>query len=180
MTILSGWSLQWRGSVEGKAARLAVEAANLDVVEQERGSDDGARKAALRRRAEGAERGAREAVLRILHVGERAGIVADGQDIAQRAQRKAFEESAARQFLMAIGDVHAIDEQGRAFAAGDSAAQLADKFREIVVVHGGERGIIHALHFDAPFVAIGFAGVEKFLAQVVRLERVGGLQEKIT
>jgi len=40
MTILVGSSLQRRGGDEGQAARLAVEAANFDVVEQERRRDD--------------------------------------------------------------------------------------------------------------------------------------------
>ena len=40
------------------------------------------------------------------------------------------------------------------------------KSREILLADRGERGIIHALHFDAPFVAVVAAGIEEFLLQV--------------
>src|ERR1700723_532423 len=74
--ILEGSSLHGRRRIEREAAGFAVEATNLDIVEQERRSDDRARDAILGR-TKSAKGRAAKAFLRVQHVGEDRWVVAD-------------------------------------------------------------------------------------------------------
>jgi hypothetical protein len=86
---------------------------------------------------------------------------------------------AADHFFVTVRNVHAIDDERNAQAAGDAAGDAAEKIAEIFLANGRERGIIHALHFQAPFVAVVAAGIEKFLFQRGLVQAAIGLQEQI-
>src|ERR1700679_2009739 len=88
-------SLYWRRRIKREPPWFAVEASNLYIVEQERWSDDRARNPVLGR-AKSAKGRAAKAFLGVQHVGKDRRIVADRQDVAERPQREAFEDSAAR------------------------------------------------------------------------------------
>ena len=83
------------------------------------------------------------------------------QGCSAASAREAFDSSAANQFLVTVRHVDTIDFQRNSFAAGDAARHFADEFREIFLVNGRERRIIHLLHFEAPLVAIRLAGFEE-------------------
>src|ERR1700678_1869156 len=149
-------------TAEPTDARAASRFSRVAFVEQQRRSDDGAGNAALSG-TKRTERGSSEPTGGILHVGEYVFIVAIRGNIAQRTKLQAFDVPAADHFFATVGDINAIHHQRNSFTAGHTASDGADKVAEILLPDRGERRIVHAFDFQAPFMAVVMAGIEKFL-----------------
>src|SRR6185437_673587 len=141
--------------------------------------NDGAGNAALDR-AERGESSAAESLLLVLHKIENRGIAADSRDGAKRAEIQAIDVRAANEFLVAVGDVNAVDEKRQAVAASQPVGKTGNNIGEILLRLGGKRGIVHALDFETPLLAVCFAEVDEFLAQVRGADGIGGLEKQIT
>ena len=143
-----------------------MKASDFDIVEQKRRCDDGAGNTALRR-AKGPKSGAGQVIRRILHVGVDRRVIANPEDIAEGPQRKPLDHAATHRLLMSIGDIDTGYSERHAFATGNSAGDRADKIGKVLLMDRRDRGIIHALHFEAPFVTILAASIDEFFPQIV-------------
>ena len=56
-------------------------------------------------------------------------------------------------FFVAVGNVHAVNHEGNAFAARDAAGDSSNEIAEIFLTNGSERGINHAFYFQASTLA---------------------------
>ncbi len=146
-----------------------MKAPDFDILEQKGRRDDGTRNAALGG-AESAERGAGQIICRILHVSVNRRVIANPEDIAEGPQSKSFDHASTHRFLMSIGYEDTGYGERHTFAAGNSAGDLANKIGKVLLVDGRDRGIGHSFHFEAPFVTILAASIEKFFPQIVRLQ----------
>ena len=58
-------------------------------------------------------------------------------------------------------------------------ARPADEIRKILLKNRRKRRIVHALHFEAPLMAVVPAGVQELLHEIGRLERIARLQKQV-
>src|SRR6185437_11903484 len=127
--------------------------------------NDGAGNAALDR-AERGESSAAEPLLLVLHEIENRGIVADSRDGAKRAEMQALDVRAADGFFVTVGNVNAINKQRQPIATRQYVGKAGNNIGEILLRLGGKRGIVHALDFQTPLLAVCFAEVDELFAQV--------------
>ena len=145
-----------------------MKTSDFDIVKHKRWRDDRAGNTALRR-AKGSKSGASQVIRRILHVRVNRWVITNPEDIAEGPEGKPFDDASTYRFLMPIGYIDTGNGERHTFAAGNSAGDRAYEIGKVLLMDGRDRGISHSFDFEAPFVAILAASIEKLFPQIVRL-----------